>query len=195
MKILSVKKGFECDHSSVTYQFVSEEMISSEIKALLKDRGVEFKTRKNTVSIHIPGEGCIPSEVQNRLLTSYNIPLLIYEEYDWWNFILMFDYDERLFQKLKRYETEDGDYTIHISKADGKIEVWATVELDYAQTLEGGNDLFKTLRELYLKVRDMILKDEFEPMDILFAYCSDEDLSKISPSTEVGKTLKSYLAR
>lgn len=193
MKILSIKQGFECDHSSVNYQFVSEGKISLQIKSLLKRSGVKFKVRKNTVSIHLLGERYLSSKVQDKLLTRFDIPLLIYEDYDWWNFILMFDFDEGVFHKLKKYEAGT-EYTVHVTKKGNKIEVWITTLLDYDQTIRGGMDIFKTLRELFLKIRGMMLDGNFEPMDILFTYCSEEDLSKVSPSTEVGKTLKSYLA-
>lgn len=194
MKILSVKQGFECDHSAVNYQFVSEGKISNQIKSLLKRRGVEFKVRKNTVSIRFLGERHLSSRVQDEFLTRFDIPLLIYEDYDWWNFILMFDFDEELFNKLQKYEA-GAEHTIYATKKGNKIEVWITVHLDYDQTIKEGMDLFKTLRELFLKIRGMILKGNFEPMDILFTYCSEDDLSKVFPATKVGETLKSYLAR
>jgi len=195
MRIISVRHCFDCDHSSVSYQFVSDGRISPEVEAILEEGGVDYEAGKNTIYIHNPGGGYMPSEVERKILGRHDIPLLIYEDYDWWNFAILFDYNEDLHQRLEGYNSEEGVYTLYVTREDGRIAVWVTVVLDYSHMVRRGTDIFKTLRELLLEARRMIIKDDYEPLEILHAYCTGVDLSQISHPTEVGEDLKSYLLR
>lgn len=195
MRIVSVRQGFDCDHSSYGYHFVSKGRISPEIESLLEEEDVNFRRESNTITFRSPRDGYISSEVEDELLRRKDIILLILEEFDWWNLFIMFEYDEELYRRLERYRSEEGDYIIYVKRMDDRIKILAVTELDYTQVVKGGMDIFKTLRELLLEARSMILEGEYEPMEILHAYCTDVDLSSIPHCTEVGEKLKSYLTR
>lgn len=196
MRILSVNKGFASAHSSVNYEFISEGKISAEAKQLARQSGEQCSIMNNVISIHVPGEEYLSSRIEEALLTNHNIPLLIYEDYDWWNFILMFDYDEELFKGLKDYETDTGEHDIGVRKKDGKIQLWCTVHIDYDAIISDDPRVrtpFKPLREMFLEIRKRILKKNFKALEILHAYCSEEYLSEIRAADDLEEKLKSYL--
>jgi len=191
MKILNQKKGFDCDHSSVSYEFISDKKISNEAKEFAVKSSHRFKIGRNKLEITIPGENYLYDHIQDALLEKYNIPLLIYEDYDWWNFLLMFDYDEKLMKGLENYDDIGGDHTIHVSKKGQKIELWITVHIDY--DFFDGESPFDNLEDIFLDIRQDILNNNFESLQILKKYCEGTKLSDIKPSSELYKKLISSL--
>jgi len=128
-------------------------------------------------------------------LTKYDIPLLIYEDYEWLNFILMFDYDEDLFKNLKKYENEN-EHSISVEKLGGKIQLWCIVHVDYDAIISenpGVLNPFEPLRELFLEIRKRLILKDFRSLEILDTYCSGEELSEISAKDALEEKLKSYL--
>jgi hypothetical protein len=196
MRIISVSKGFSSAHSSVNYEFISEGKISSEAKQLVRQSGEQCSIRNNVISIHVPGEGYLSDRIEDALLTEHDIPLLIYEDYDWWNFILMFDYDEGLFKRLKDYESDTGDHEISVRKLGGKIRLWCIAHLDYGAIISDDPRVrspFKPLREIFLEIRNRILEGDFKSLEILNAYCSGEELSEIRATDDLEEKLILYL--
>ncbi len=190
MKILSQSKGFDCDHSSVNYEFISDKKISNEAKEFAKESSHRFKIGRNKLEITIPGENYLYDHIQDALLEKYNIPLLIYEDYDWWNFLLMFDYDEKLMKSLGNYDDIGCDHTIHVSKKGQKIELWITVHIDYGSF---DDNPFEELGDTFLDIREDILNNNMESLQILKKYCEGKKLSDIKPSSELYKKLVSSL--
>lgn len=191
MRILSQRKGFDCDHSSVSYEFISEEKISEKAKKFARKSSHRFRIGRNKLEITIPGEHYLYANIQDTLLEKYDIPLLVYEDYDWWNFLLMFDYNEKLMKELKKYDDIGGDHTIHVSKKGKKIEVWITVHIDDSSFDE--DDPFEELGDMFLDIRSDILKNNFESLEILKGYCEGEDLSNLKPNSDLYKKLISIL--
>lgn len=186
MRVLSKKKNFDCDHSSVNYEFVSEERISKQAREFAKKSSYRFKVSNNKLKIHIPGENYLYDHIQDTLLEKYNIPLLIYEDYDWWNFLLMFDYNKELMVNLKEYKAGI-DHTIDVTKKSKKIELWITVHLDYNHFDD--ESPFEELGEMFLDIRKEILENNFESLKILKKYCNNENLSEFKPSSELCRQL------
>ncbi len=190
MKILNQRKGFDCDHSSVNYEFISDKKISNEARKFAKESGHRFKIGSNKLEITIPGEGYLCGDIQDTLLEQYNFPLLIYEDYDWWNFLFMFDYDEKLMKRLEKYDDIGCDHTINVSKKDQKIELWITVHIDCGSF---DDSPFDELGDMFLDVRKDILNNNLESLQILEKYCEGEELSGIKPSSELYEKLISTL--
>lgn len=190
MRILSKSKGFECEHSSVNYEFISDKKISDEAKEFAKESSYRFKIGRNKLEITIPGENYLYGHIQDALLEKYNIPLLIYEDYDWWNFLLMFDYDEKLMKNLENYDDIGCDHTIHVSKKGQKIELWITVHIDCGSF---DDNPFEELGDTFLDIREDILNNNMESLQILKKYCEGKNLSDIKPSSELYKKLVSSL--
>lgn len=192
MKILSKRQGFDCDHSSVSYEFISEEKISEEAKKFARKSSHRFIISRNKLEITIPGEHYLYDDIQDILLEKYNIPLLIYEDYDWWNFLLMFDYDEKLMKELGNYDGIGEDHTIHVTKKGSKIELWITVHVNDDSF---DDNPFEELGDMFLDIRKDILNNNFESLEILKKYCDEEELSDSKPSSYLYKKLISILAK
>lgn len=193
MKILSQRKGFDCDHSSVSYEFISDKKISNEAKEFAKKSSHRFRISRNKLKITIPGENYLYDHIQDTLLEKYGIPLLIYEDYDWWNFLLMFEYDEKLMKMLKDYDDIGVDHTIHVSKKGKKIELWVTVHINYGSF--DGESPFDDLEDMFLDIREDILNDNLESLQILKKYCEGRSFSDIKTSSDLYKKLISILAK
>lgn len=187
MKILNKKKGFDCDHSSVSYEFISDKKISDEAKKFARKSSHRFRISRNKLKITIPGERYLYDHIQDTLLEKYNIPLLIYEDYDWWNFLLMFEYDEKLMEKLKEYDGVGEDHTIHVSRKSQKIELWITVHIDYGSL--DGTSPFDDLEDIFLDIRENILNDDLRPLQIVKKYCEGKDLFNLKPGSDLYKKL------
>ena len=192
MKILSQRKGFDCDHSSVNYEFISDNKISDEAREFAKKSSHSFKIGRNKLEITIHGESYLSDHIQDALLEKYSIPLLIYEDYDWWNFLLMFDYEEKLMKNLENYDDIGCDHTINVTKKDQKIEFWITVHIDCTYF---DDDPFEELGNMFLDIRKDILENNLESLEILKKYCEEEDLSGIKPTSELCKKLISSLSK
>ncbi|MBI4981083.1 hypothetical protein HZC30_06020 [Candidatus Woesearchaeota archaeon] len=190
MRILSKRCGFDCDHSSVSYEFISKKGVSEEAKKFALSCSKRFTTGRNSLKITIPGEGYLYDHIQEALLNEYNFPLLIYEDYDWWNFLLMFDYSTELMKNLKKYVTNEGDHTINVTQKSQKIELWITVHLDYG-AFRGSP--FNKLGKLFLEIREEIIKNNLESLDILKRYCNEENLSNLNPLSQNCRDLISML--
>jgi len=186
MKVLSQREGFDCDHSSVSYEFISDEKISEEAKNFARESSHRFKIGRNKLEINIPGENYLYDNIQDTLLEKHNIPVLIYEDYDWWNFLLMFDYDEKLMKKLKEYGV-DSDHSVGVCKKDQKIRLWITVHLDYGGF--DGDSHFEELGDLFLDIRKEILEGSFGSLEMLKNYCEGKKLSEIQHPSDASHSL------
>ena len=86
MNIISIKRSYECDHSSTTYRFfTSEGRISQNIRDFLKEKNSKFEIRGNSIKFHFPGERYLSDTIEDTLLKDHNISIMIQEDYDWWN--------------------------------------------------------------------------------------------------------------
>ncbi|MBD3204322.1 hypothetical protein GF327_08575 [Candidatus Woesearchaeota archaeon] len=191
MKIISKKKYFDCDHSSVSYEFISDKKISDEAKNFARQSSSRFRISRHKLEITIPGEHYLYDHIQDTLLEKYNIPLLIYEDYDWWNFLIMLEYDEKMMKELKKYDDVGSDHTIHITKKSKKIEIWITVHINYGYSQD--ESPFNILEDIFLDIREDILSKNFESLDILKMYCEEKDISDYKTSSELYDRLISIL--
>lgn len=176
----------------MNYEFISEDKISGDIKKILENSGEKYRVRLNTIRMQVMGEGYISDALQDALLSQ--MPLLIYEDYDWWNFLLMFDYDEHLFKNLQKFEYE-GDYSISVSKEGSKIQLWICAHLDSGE-LCGMNerDPARALRDIFLEVRRSIMGGDFECVDMMSIYCrSRSEYNRYNPHSKLAAKLKPLL--
>lgn len=198
MRIISMKTLYESDHSSTSYAFfTAEDKVPRKIKLFLKEANCPFKVRNNTISFHFPGERYLSDTIEDYLLTEYNIPVMIYEDYDWWNIYLLFDFEKDLLKKLKPYDGIGGDHTIHVHKMRGKILLAVVIHVDYNSLYElGGSDPFQTLYEIFSEIRDNIIKGNMRDLKLIKMYCEDWDkFCNAKCETETGKKLLEILER
>ncbi|HZX44491.1 MAG TPA: hypothetical protein VFF28_02285 [Candidatus Nanoarchaeia archaeon] len=187
MKILSQRKGFDGDHSSVSYEFISND-ISKDAKDFARESSRHFKIHDKRLKIQIFGEHYLNQDIQDTLLEKLGIPLLIYEDYDSWNFIIMFEFDKKLMKELENFDGVGEEDTIHVSKKGQKIELWITVHINYGCFDESP---FEDLGDMFMKIRKKILEYDFESLLILKRYCNGE--SKFNATSDLYKRLQSIL--
>lgn len=192
MRIESVRQGYDCEHSSVSYEFVSERRISDEIKDILKGSNESYHVTGNRVTMEVKGESYISDALQDMLLQK--MPLLIYEDYDWWNFLLMFDYEESLLKSLQKFEYES-DYSISVDKKGERIELWICVHVDYGALSDaGGRNPSALLRDIFLEVRESVLNGNFECIEMMHIYCKNRsEYNRYTPHSKLAAKLKPLL--
>ena len=85
MNIISIRRGFECNHNSSNYEFfASEKPLTTPQRRNVVGYSSRSSpgTRKATYQYH--GDwGDLPSEAEDDLLTN-GFDILVSESYDWW---------------------------------------------------------------------------------------------------------------
>ncbi len=211
MKIISIRNGFECDHSSSNYEFFSSvrPLTKAERKKVsgYSSRSVPG-TRKATFQYH--GDfSDLPSGAEEDLLTNY-FDILVSESYDWWQLAIAFDYEKKLSDELKKYESEGTDDTgIVVEKQENRIIVHIYCQIDY----EGMDDLdfpgvseeeedesmvevdFEDLRNLLINLKKEILKGDFSSLQAVAEFYEPNNHGGKMQYTKVGKKLKGLLTQ
>ncbi len=196
IRIISLKIGYGTDHSSTNYMFfTSENKVPAKIKNFLKTTKYGFRIRRNTISFTVPGEGYLPDELEKSLLAHYRIPMMIYEDYDWWNVLLVFDFNENLFKLLGTYNDVGVDHTIRVEKIDAKIVLQIVAHMDYQSLHEiDDSNVFLALEKIFSQVSDNIIKGHLDELDLIKMYCGDiNKFHSQKPKTMVGEILLKIL--
>jgi len=211
MKIISIRHGFECDHSSSNYEFFSSErpLTEAERKAV---SGYSSRsrpgTRKATFQYH--GDWAdLPSGAEEDLLTNY-FDILVSESYDWWHFAIAFDYDKKLFDNLKKYECEGSDDTgLVVEKMDNRIVLHIYCQIEYEPFSPGQFPTgieeeeedqsrvevdFEEFRNLLINLKREIIKGDFSSLHAVAEFYEPGKLGGKVEYTKVSKKLQSILA-
>jgi hypothetical protein len=104
MKILSIRKGFQADHSSTSYEFfaVDRVLTASERKQVsgLSRRATPTKRR---VSFIYHGEwNDLPGGWQPLVESYYDV--MYTESYDWWTLAMAFDTDQKTINQISGFQ-------------------------------------------------------------------------------------------
>ena len=209
MKIISIRNGFECDHSSSNYEFFSSEraLTKEERKAISGySRRSHPGTKKATFSYF--GDYNLPHGAEKDLLTNY-FDVMVSESYDWWQFAIAFDYDKKLFDALKKYECEGSNDTgISIEKSGKRIIVHIYCQIEYDEFSPGRFPIgieeeeddesdvevdFESYRNLLINLKREILKGDFSSLHAVCKFFEPSKLDEVVEYTKVGKKLQSIL--
>lgn len=108
MHILSVRHGFEADHSSSSYEFFALDKLTPEQRAAVRELTGESGHRH--LRFHYMGDWSdIPDEWPGKLL-AMGYDILVSESYDWWSVQLSLPHDSTLAKRLQQYKCEsDGN--------------------------------------------------------------------------------------
>lgn len=169
MRIVSMRRTFESDHSSSSYEFYALRSLSdAEKRAVQRLSGETARGRK--LEIHYGGEGEIDYEVENKLLAKY-YDIEVSESYDWWTSRVALDYDEKLWEGLKRCEGRgDEDLGVDVEKKGDRIIISFYYAMDYGAAFSAfGEDSFEGLEDLFEGIREDILGGDFSA---LLAICT-----------------------
>ena len=212
MKIISIRQGFECDHSSSNYEFFSSEreLTKQERKKVAKySSRSDPGTRRATFEYHGDWSD-LPSGAEDDLLMNY-FDILVSESYDWWHFAIAFDYDKELFDKLSEYECEGPDDTglsvgkkgnrmilhlyCHIEYDDFSERDFATgiVEEEEDESAVGVD--FDNYRNLLIRLKREILKGDFSSLHAVVEFYEPGKLGGKESYGKVGQKLQSILVK
>lgn len=198
MRIIGTKTLYECDHSSTNYVFfTAENKVPEKVKLFLKGKDSAFNVRNNTISFQFQGEHYIPSEIEEGLLTDYNIPVMIYEDYDWWNIYLTFDFEENFLKMLNAYKIVSDEHTVYAEKMHDKIVLIIVITVDYDSLYSiNRSDPFLALYRVFSKIRNNIIKGDLSELELIKMYCENVDkFYSQRPETITGKILLRILER
>jgi len=109
MKILSIRRGFQADHSSTSYEFFAvEKPLNRSQREAVSDLSSRANPTKRRVSFIYHGEwsdlpgGWVP------LMESY-YDVMYSESYGWWTLAIAFDVDRNRIEEIKGYEFTGSD--------------------------------------------------------------------------------------
>ncbi len=210
MEILSIRRGFEFDHSSTNYEFFSYDRTLTD-KERKKVSKYSSRSRPGTRRARFQYHGDwaeLPYGAEEVLLTDY-YDILVNESYDWWHFTLAFDHKEELFSKLSRYECEGPDDTgIVVEKRRDRILLHLYCMIHYddfspasfptgvteEETDRSMVDVdFENYINLFVNLKKEILKGDLSSLHAVVDFYEPGKIKGEVAYTKVGKKLKSIL--
>jgi hypothetical protein len=156
MRILSIRRVFDADHSSSSYEFFALGKLTPEQRAAVQDLTGESPRRHQR--FHYMGDWHdIPSDWPDKLLTlGYDI--MVSESYDWWAVHLSLFHTPALMQRLHQYECDSDGNGFGASVVGDRMILYFGMQLDYGAAYDTfGEDPFEGLADLFEDVRDELL--------------------------------------
>jgi hypothetical protein len=156
MRILSLRHGFEADHSSSTYEFFALDKLTPEQRTAVQDLTGESPRRH--LSFQYMGDWSnLPSGWKNQLLTlGYDI--MVSESYDWWAVYLSLPHDPGLLERLAQYECESDANGFSSDVVGERMVLYFGMQLDYSAAYDAfGENPFRGLANLFEQVQDELL--------------------------------------
>lgn len=191
MRILSLRRSFEADHSSSTYEFFAFDRLTQEQRAAVQELTGESPRRH--LSFHYWGDWShIPSEWPDKLLTlGYDV--MVSESYDWWAVHLSLPHDPALLQRLSPYECESNGNGFEVRQVGERMLLYFGMQLDYGQAYEEfGEDVFEGLAELFETVRGELLAGDLSAawaMYETYGGYAEVEADPVKPLSASGQTL------
>jgi hypothetical protein len=103
VKIIAVHKGFACDHSSTSYEFLAvDQPLSAKARQAVSSLSSRASPTRRRVRFvyHVEGYD-IPGGWEKLMREYYDV--MYSESYDWWTFALAFDAAKKQQEALRRY--------------------------------------------------------------------------------------------
>ncbi len=191
MRILSLRRVFDADHSSSTYEFFALDRLTPEQRAAVQNLTGESARRH--LRFHYWGEWSdIPSDWPDALLTlGYDI--LVSESYDWWAVHLSLPYDPALLKRLQQYECESDSNGFDVRVVGERMILYFGMQLDYSAVYDmSGEDPFEGLADLFEAVRDELLAGDLSAVWAMYkTYGGYADIGPepVKPLSASGRTL------
>lgn len=109
MKILSIRKGFQADHSSTSYEFFAiEKPLSRSEREKVASLSSRARPSRRRVSFVYHGEWSDFPDGWEPLMEKY-YDVMYSESYDWWTLAMAFDADQKTIKEIERYEFRGTD--------------------------------------------------------------------------------------
>lgn len=109
MKILSVRKGFQSDHSSTSYEFlaIDRPLDPSERKAVANLSSRARPTKRRVSFIYHGDFNDLPGGWEPLMKKCYDV--MYSESYDWWTLVLAFNTNQKTIEEIKKYDFSGSD--------------------------------------------------------------------------------------
>lgn len=126
MRLISVRKGFQSDHSSTSYEFLAvDKRLPAEQKRLVSKLSSRACPTNQRVSFVYNGDWSdLPGGWEPLIEKYYDV--MYSESYDWWTLAFAFNSDKEAIEKLEKYAF-DGDEDLGIRVFVKKDRVIITV--------------------------------------------------------------------
>ncbi len=191
MKIISLKRGFEADHSSSSYEFFAlNPLTPDQRKAIQKLTGKSLRGRR--LALKYMGEWQdIPLNWASKLL-SLGYDIMVSESYDWWSIDLALSYDPDLYAQLEPYQCE-AENGFEVEPVGEQMVLHFRMQLDYGVAYdEMGSNPFKGLANLFEQVRTELLSGDLSAAWAIYdtyGYGDEETPEPVEPLSASGETL------
>ncbi|MBN1247394.1 MAG: hypothetical protein JXC32_07030 [Anaerolineae bacterium] len=191
MRILSLRRGFEADHSSSSYEFFALDKLAPEQRQAVQDLTGEAARRR--LRFHYLGDWSdIPGDWPDKLLTlGYDV--LVSESYDWWAVRLSLPHDPSLIERLSQYDCDADGNGFRVRVSGERMILYFGMQLDYGAAYdEFGEDPFEGLADLFGQVRDELLAGDLSVVWAMYeAYggYGDAEPEPVEPLSESAQTL------
>jgi hypothetical protein len=191
MRILSIRQGFDADHSSSTYEFFALDRLAPEQRAAVQELTGESPRRH--LRFHYWGDwNDIPTDWPDKLLTlGYDI--LVSESYDWWAVYLSLSHDPALLERLGQYECESDGNGFDVRVVGEQMILYFGMQLDYGAMYDmSGEDAFEGLADLFETVREELLAGDLSAAWAMYQTYGGYEGSEpepVVPLSASGKTL------
>jgi hypothetical protein len=191
MRILSLRRGFDADHSSSTYEFFALDRLTPEQREAV--RSLTGESPRRHLSFHYVGDWSdIPSGWPDKLLTlGYDI--LVSESYDWWAVYLSLPHDPALLERLQPYECDSDGNGFYVHMIGERMKLHFGMQLDYGAAYGAfGEDPFEGLADLFEAVRDELLAGDLSAVWAMYKTYggyAEVEAEPVEPLSASGDTL------
>lgn len=107
MKIISIRKGFQTDHSSTSYEFLAiDKILDSSQREDVANLSSRARPTKRRVSFIYHGDcNDLPGGWRPLIKKYYDV--MYTESYDWWTLAMAFEADQKIINEIEKYECCD----------------------------------------------------------------------------------------
>lgn len=191
MRILSVRRSFEADHSSSSYEFFAFDRLTAEQREAVQS--LIGKSPRRHLRFHYRGDWQdISFDWPDKLLTlGYDV--LVSESYDWWGVYLSLPHDSALLERLQPYGCESDSNGFNVRVLGERMILYFGMQMDYGSVYdEWGQSTFRGLSRLFATVRDELLQGDLSAVWAVYeTYGGYEDVEpeSVEPLSASGETL------
>ena len=190
MRILSMRRGFDADHSSSTYHFFAIDRLTAGQRQAVQALTGESARRR--LRFHYGGDWSLPDGWDDKLLTlGYDV--MVSESYDWWAVYLSLPRDPELLDRLAAYECDLDGNGLFLHTVGERMIVSFGMQLNYSAAYGAfGEDPFEGLADLFEKVRgDLLAGDLSAAWAVYQTYGLDDEEGPepVEPLSRSARTL------
>lgn len=194
MRILSIRRSFDGDHSSSSYEFFAFDRLTEKQRAVVRELTGESARRH--LRFHYQGDWRdIPSDWPDKLLTmGYDV--LVSESYDWWAVYLSLSHDPALAKRLEPYQCESDGNGLDIRVIGERMLLSLGMQMDYGAAYDAfGEDPFEGLADLFEAVREELLAGDVSAAWAVYqTYGGHDEDGEPEPVESLSKSARTLLS-